>query len=238
MTVSRGEIDGNLLGDGGLPEMPGGYVEEQFTLERERVARVITYLRPTEPDGILSIPEIVERFDRDGDAPYWTHVWPPAIQMAQLVYQADWPRTTRVAEIGCGVGIVALGAAARGWPTAASDNQPEAVRVAQVNAKRNGLAVEPLVLDWRRPEERQFDRILGCDVTYDDRLHEPLLRTVRAMLAESGEAWFADFGRLHAGLFVERAREAGFGVELHDEQRRPLAALRTAEFQLLILKQL
>lgn len=236
MTVSHGGVDGNTPGREELPAIPGGYVEERLTLERQGAARVITYFRPKEPDGILSIPEIVERFDRDGDAPYWTHVWPPAIQMAQLVYQADWPLTTRVVEVGCGVGVVALGAAARGWSTAASDNQPEAVRVARANALRNGLVVEPLVLDWRKPGERQFDRILGCDVTYDDRLHEPLLGAVGEMLAEGGEAWFADFGRLHAGLFVNRAQEAGFEVELQDEERRPLAALRTAEFQLMIIR--
>lgn len=212
--------------------MPGGYVEETLHLD----GRDLAYLRPTEPDGVLAIPEIVERFERDGDAPYWTHVWPAGPDMARMVHRADWSPRTRILEVGCGVGLVSLGAAARGWDVVTSDNQPEAVRLAAVNAGRNGLVVEELLLDWRHPQSRQFDRIVGCDLTYDEYLHEPLLDVLEAMLAPGGEVWLADFGRLHAPLFMRRARSAGFEVELLDENGERLGEFRTAKYQLFKLR--
>ena len=231
MILPRGGSDA-ALSDADLPHIPGGYIQETLHLDH----RDLFYLRPSEPDGILAIPEIVERFDREGDAPYWTHVWPPGGDMARVVHRSDWPIETRVLELGCGVGLVSMGAAARGWDVAASDNQPEAVRLAAINAARNGLLVEEFLLDWRHPLTRQFDRILGCDVTYDDALQTPLLDVVTKMLAPEGEAWFADFGRMHAPLFMRRARDAGFHVTLVDEHDRPLQEFQTAHYQLLKLK--
>lgn len=50
-------------------------------------------------------------------------------------------RPSRVLDMGCGSGILAL-AAARAWkvPVAAVDIDPESVRVARINTRRNGLA--------------------------------------------------------------------------------------------------
>ena len=65
------------------------------------------------------------------------------------------------------------------------------------NARRNGLPIEGLTLDWRRPAARRFDVILGCEVIYDAALHDPLLATLATMLAPGGTVWLADHGRMH-----------------------------------------
>lgn len=216
----------------GFPEVPGGYVEESLDLG----GRPVRFRRPAEPDSLLDVPEVVATFDRDGDAPYWPLLWPPAVAMAKGVYRAPWPAETSVLEVGCGIGIASLAAAMRGWCVVASDNQADAVRLAVANAALNGKAIEGLVLDWRNPIDRTFDVILGCEVIYDEALHEPLLNLVSRMLAPEGEARFADHGRMHAPLFAKRAETAGFEVSLLDEHDQPLSTFRTAEYQLVVLR--
>jgi predicted nicotinamide N-methyase len=215
-----------------VPDVPGGYVEELLELG----GRTVRYLRPADPSALLELPEVIAAYDRDGDAPYWAHLWPPVPLMAQAVFHARWPAEATVLEVGCGIGVVGLAAAAAGRTVAVSDKQPPAVRLAVANAALNGLTVEGLELDWFHPIERTFDVILGCDVTYDADFHAPLLGMISRMLSPAGEAWFADFGRLHAPLFASRAEAAGFAVALRDEEDRPLSGFRTAEFQLFKLR--
>ena len=225
--ASRGRVDDAA----GFPDVPGGYVEETLDL----ASRLVRFRRPAEPDALLGVPEVVAQFDRDGDAPYWPLLWPPAAAMARVVYRADWPLGATVLEVGCGIGVPALAAAARGWSVTASDSQPAAVTLAVANAALNGLEIEGLVLNWRHPLDRTFDVILGCEVIYDERLHAPLLALITHMLAPGGEAWLADHGRMHAPLFARRAESAGFAVSLADEHDRPLSDFRTASYQLLKL---
>ncbi|HEX6986866.1 MAG TPA: methyltransferase domain-containing protein [Planctomycetaceae bacterium] len=215
-----------------FPGVPGGYVEESLDLG----GQVVRFRRPADPDGLLGVPEVVAAFDRDGDAPYWPLLWPPAVAMARAVYRSEAISGAAVLEVGCGIGLAGLAAAARGANVTASDNQPDAVRLAVANAALNGLSVEGLVLDWRRPIDRTFDVILGCEVIYDAELHAPLIGLLSTMLAPRGEAWLADHGRMHAPLFARRAEAAGFAVSLVDENDEPLPEFRTAAYQMLKLR--
>lgn len=216
-----------------FPEIPGGYVEEVLDLGERRVR----YRRPAEPDSLLSIPEVVAAYDRDGDAPYWPLLWPPAVAMSRAVARADWPPAATVLEVGCGIGLASLAAASTmKWSVAASDRQPDAVQLAVANAQLNSLKLEGLILDWHHPLDRTFDVILGCEVIYDDKLHAPLLGMLKRMLSAGGEVWFADHGRMHAPLFAARAKDAGFNVTLVDEHDQPLEDFRTAAYQLLKLR--
>ena len=217
-----------------LPHVPGGYSEQSLDLPGRR----LTFMRPTDPSALLDDPATVAACEADGDAPYWPHLWPPAPAMAQAVYRAEWPGTARVLEVGCGIGLVGLAAAAAGLGVTVSDNRPQAVTLAVANAAANRLAVEGLTFDWRCPPDRRFDVIIGCEVIYDAALHAPLLATLTAMLAPSGQVWLADHGRMHAPLFAQRAEAAGFRVALVDADDQPLPAFRTAAFQMLKLQRL
>lgn len=217
----------------GFPEIPGGYVEDTLDLGERR----LLFRRPANPDSLLDIPEVVAEYDRTGDAPYWPLLWPPAVAMAKAVAAADWKPGSRVLEVGCGIGVASLAAASTGrWYITASDRQRDAVKLAVANGALNDLVIEGLVLDWHHPIVCTFDVILGCEVIYDDRLHGPLLGLLDRMLSADGEAWFADYGRMHAPLFKQRAEAAGFDVTLVDEHGSSLSSFRTAEYQLLKLR--
>ncbi len=214
------------------PPFPGGYREASIEL----AGRTLSYLRPADPDRLLDDPATIAACEADGDAPYWPLLWPPAETMARSVAAADLPPETTVFEVGCGIGLVGLAAAARGWRTTVSDIRPEAVALAASNAALNGLAVEPLTLDWRTPPDRTFDLILGCEVIYDAALHAALLGLLTRTLNPDGSAWLADFGRMHAPLFARRAAAAGFAATLVDEYDQLLPTFRTAAYQLLKLR--
>lgn len=161
---------------------------------------------------------MLEANRRDDYMPYWSYLWPAATTMAAAVQRAGWPAGTEILEVGCGIGLVGLAALDRGGNVTFSDYDPVAVECALLNAARNGLsaAAGGLVLDWRRPIERQWPVILGCEVTYEPKLHRTLLDMLKAMLARDGVCLLGDPGRSQASPFVRTAREQGFAVRCLD----------------------
>jgi predicted nicotinamide N-methyase len=137
----------------------------------------LSLLRPAAPDALID----EEAFARDEFLPYWAELWPAARALAEAL-----PRRldgVRVVELGCGLGIPALVAAARGAAVTATDWAEDAVALLRVNAERNGLRLHVRVYDWRQPwprPGRRFDLALTSDVLYERRNVEPLI----ARLAE------------------------------------------------------
>ena len=212
--------------------IPGGWAEQQFSgggrtwrlLLPADADQFLTYLEPTLVDG----PE--------ADV-FWAKLWPPTTALCELLSKADWPAQSRVLELGCGIGLVGMAAAARGCEVTFSDYVPMAVEVAVANARENGYhAVRGLVLDWNAPTDEQFDVLLGSDILYDRKNHRPLVGVLRTMLAPGGTAWIGDAGRYHVAEFIEWAWEAGFDVELRDAQGTRILNTTSGQFQLLCLR--
>jgi predicted nicotinamide N-methyase len=167
--------------------------------------------RPVAPDELLD----EERFAEDEFLPYWSELWPSGLALAELV--ATLPLDgTRVLELGCGLGVPSLVAAARGADVTAGDWAPEALELLRANAARNGLPLEPVLFDWRGPTipgGRPFPLVLAADVLYERRNVGPVLAALTRLVAQDGEALVADPGRAHTSVFLQEAAEAGFGVE-------------------------
>jgi predicted nicotinamide N-methyase len=127
--------------------------------------------------------------------PYWAELWPAGLALARaLPERLDG---VRVIEVGCGLGVPALVAAARGADVAAIDWAAEAVALLHTNAAANGLAVDARVADWRA-FSGSFDLALAADVLYEARNVEPLLELLprlapEVLLAEPGRPAAADF---------------------------------------------
>jgi len=162
----------------------------------------LSLLRPVSPDALLD----EEAFARDEFLPYWAELWPAATALA-----AALPAVAglRVVELGCGLGLPSLVAAARGAEVTATDWAAEAVELLRENAARNGLSIHAEVRDWREQWARRFDLALAADVLYERRNVEPVLERLRelapvAYVGLAGRPYETEFLR-KAGSVVEVA---------------------------------
>jgi predicted nicotinamide N-methyase len=155
-------------------------------------------LRPSSPDALID----EEAFAHDEFLPYWAELWPAARALAETLPEVDG---LRVVELGCGLGLPSLVAAAKGASVTATDWSPEAIALLRDNASRNGLALQAEVRDWREPWGARFDLALAADVLYERRNVEPVLERLREL---APSALIALAGRPYEEAFLRRAGEA------------------------------
>jgi predicted nicotinamide N-methyase len=168
-----------------------------LTLSSERIAVAgveLTLLRPASPEALID----EEAFARDEFLPYWAELWPAATALAGALPEV---RGLRVVELGCGLGVPSLVAAARGAVVTATDWARDAIELLRENAARNELAVRAEVRDWREPWADRFDLALAADVLYERRNVEPVLARLRelapvSLVALAGRPYEAEFLRL------------------------------------------
>jgi predicted nicotinamide N-methyase len=194
-------------------------VEESLEL----AGRSLTVLRP--PDAEALIDE--RAFERDEFLPYWAELWPSGLVLARAVGRLQLGRK-RVLELGCGLGLPSLAAAARGAAVLATDWSADAIELLRHNAVRNGLALRAEVGRWDEPEalsrEAPWDLVLAADVLYECRNVEPLLALLPAL---GREVLLADPSRPSAAPFLEAVSSGGWRIETsHDPERQRVAVHR------------
>lgn len=159
--------------------------------------------RPSSPEALID----EEEFARDEFLPYWAELWPAATSLAEALPDVAG---LRVVELGCGLGLTSLVAAAKGAKVTATDWSPDAIELLRENAARNELRLDAEVRDWREPWDARFDLALAADVLYERRNVEPLLARL-AVLAPVSLVGLA--GRPYEQEFVRLAAASGHRVE-------------------------
>jgi predicted nicotinamide N-methyase len=153
----------------------------------------LALVRPSEPEALLD----EEAFARDEFMPYWAELWPAGLALAHAL--PDRLDGLNVVELGCGLGVPSLVAAARGAQVTAIDWAGEAIELLRENAARNGIELDARRTDWRL-FEGAFDLALASDVLYEARNVEPLARLLPrlapdALVALAGRPYEAEFLR-------------------------------------------
>jgi ETFB lysine methyltransferase len=176
----------------------------------------------------LSADALIDEADFAADErlPYWAELWPSARALARYLLEAEPADARPVLELGCGLALPSLALAWSGATVLATDWYPDALRFAEVNAARNGLAgFETAVLDWRAPMcGRRFPRVVAADVLYEPRNATLLAGVLERVAAPGARVLLADPGRVHAPAFLEGMGARGWAVEAVDERQEPSAA--------------
>ena len=163
---------------------------------------------------------------RGGEPPYWTRIWPAAVAVARLLWRRGDLAGQRVLDLGCGLGLPGIAAAAAGASVTFADQQRAALAFARWNARRVAAParVATAELDWSRAAvPGTFDVAVLADVSYRALHHGPLQRQLGACLAAPGVVVHADPQRAEATPFVawlrahfacaEAVRDTAFGGE-------------------------
>jgi len=123
------------------------------------------------------------------DFPLWAKIWQASWVLSG--YLADLPPNVnkRLLEIGAGVGLVSIVAAAFGHQITMTEYNPDALNFARANACLNNCPDLPIKkLDWNHPRlKNQFDLIVAAEVTYNEAYIFPLIRLFKSNLKPGGE---------------------------------------------------
>jgi predicted nicotinamide N-methyase len=233
MTNRSPELPERAATSGSVTEtpVPGGWSRRAFSV----AGRSFQLVQPSEPDHFLEALAALPAEQHDDHDVYWAQLWQAAPPTAARILAHSWPAGAEALEFGCGLGIAGLAALAVGLRVTFSDYVPFAVQTAVENARLNGFEASGEVLDWRRPPERRWPIVFGCDVLYNQAMHEPLVTFLHHVLAPGGTCWIGDAGRFHAGKFLQRAEANGFTTRIENEQGERLAKPHHGQFQLFIL---
>ncbi|MFH1109556.1 MAG: methyltransferase domain-containing protein [Planctomycetota bacterium] len=187
--------------------------------------------------ALLDDAEVVRECEKTDRLPYGFELWPAALMLAEYLYRGEPGRGRRAIELGCGVGLVSIAAARRGWRVLTTDCDPVPLQFAEFNAAANTVPsrlrtrdVEAYqLLDWHNPPSGpRFARVLAADVLYQRCDHTPILNCIEALLEQDGMAIIADPNRGVADDFASQADASGFDVELIQaaaslDPRKPVA---------------
>lgn len=166
----------------------------------------------------LSFGDVLAASAEGDREPWWAHVWPAGLLLAEHVL--DGPRLDgqRVLDLGTGAGVVGIAAALKGAEVTFSDLLPDALELAAENAGRSGLHdFHLLELDWRVPPNERFDLVLAADVIYDPTQLEALAEALASLTAPGGSALLSDPRRPHLPEFLRALPAAGLTSEIVDD---------------------
>jgi len=128
---------------------------------------------------IKDLPE-----DTPPELPFWAKIWRTALLASYYIQKLD-PAGRTLLEIGSGVGVCGLFAAAKGFQVTLTDMHPDAVLFSRIAVLKNNLADRVTVrrLDFTKDRlEDRFDLILGSEVLYKEDQARALVKFLGAHL--------------------------------------------------------
>jgi protein N-lysine methyltransferase METTL21A len=148
-------------------------------------------LRPASLEPFVGPDDLFHHF------PLWCKLWDASRMLAAFLARKPVDPAKRLIEIGAGLGLVSIAAAAAGHDIMLTEYNLDALEFARANAHINGLPqLVVQSLDWNRPDlDRKFDLLVGSEVVYKKQDFEPLIRLFQYALQPDGEIILASEAR-------------------------------------------
>lgn len=186
-------------------------LEEQFGIENSPVTVRGKTLQIAQ---VRDIKRLVEKqFSQDDPLagfPFWARVWEASIILADELAQLEPDDGKEMLELGAGIGLSGLFAAAFGHKVTITDYDQDALCFAMLSAGSNGLdKVRFQTLDWCAPAlYKKYHYIIGSEVLFNEKLLLPLHELIQNALAPDGIVFLAhDKSRMSPCRFFELAQK-------------------------------
>lgn len=163
---------------------------------------------------IANMREYIEKITESNqiELPYWAKIWEGSIVLAYLVSKRPPDKSGECLEIGAGIGVAALFAAAFGYRVTITDIDKDALLFAKISAIKNGLNVDIKRLDFTKGNLRhRYDLMLASEVLYKKETYIPLINFFKNHLKEDGLVYLAKNRKIRAEGFFN-ALEKDFFV--------------------------
>ncbi len=146
----------------------------------------IKILKPKDIETLLEENQInIENF------PFWAKIWEASIVLADFI--AGIKPYGRVLELGAGLGVVGLCAAAFGHEVVITDYEKDCldfVRLSVALNKFSNVIIEEL--DWYKPRDLgKFEIIVGAEIVFSGRHFNALFDVFQKYLAPGGVIYLA-----------------------------------------------
>ncbi len=185
--------------------MVGGYDCQEYSVPV--AGRTLRLLGPKYPHALNDDPRLQQRYLQDGYKPYWAQPWPMAVMLAEHVIENVPPGPEPVLELGAGLGIAGLALSLAGFRVVVTDYDGDTLDFVRASAELNRIDVHQIrPLDWRAPPSESYAIIVGAEVTYEKRSHQPIAALLTACLKPGGRAFLSDQNRVTAAEFAEALR--------------------------------
>jgi predicted nicotinamide N-methyase len=162
--------------------------------------RELQFHKPRNIDRFINPDDVMEGF------PLWAKVWEASIVLMQ--HMADLPvaPNRRILELGSGLGVAGITAAALGHNVTLTEYNEDALNFLRANAQVNNCGhLNIHHLDWFKPEiEERFDLIIGSEIVYQDSAVEALGKIFNRLLSPGGKVILTERVRSTGAVFFEK----------------------------------
>lgn len=176
------------------------FIQENLPIAPVSSAPEICLHKAEPKSGLWRLAESDENFE----TPYWAYLWGGGLALARYVLDhAAIVAGYRVLDLGCGSGLVGIAAAKSGAKEViAADIDRYAIIAAGLNAKANGVRIQPILKDLTAASPPSVDVILIGDMFYEQQLAERVSAFIDRCLRSGMFVLIGDPGR----AFLPRQR--------------------------------
>lgn len=163
----------------------------------------LRFLKPKSIDPYIDPDDVMQGF------PMWAKLWEASAVLVQQMADLPVDQKRSILELGSGLGVAGITAAAMGHDVTLTEYDSNAVDYLQANAAMNNCDRAVVRrLDWFQPDlEGNFDLIIGSELVYQEEAVDTLGHIFERYLKPDGKIILAEKVRPTGAVFFDRMQK-------------------------------